>query len=215
MNNSIKLFGLISGLASVNRFSMVQLARNENVLEHTGMVALICYQLHRQLLQRGVTLSLGVILKSAVVHDLDEIVTGDIPRPTKYASKQIHSEFISLEHQGMKAICQHLENEHLLSDHAEAKLYDEGAVVALADLIAVVYKIWEEVLLRSNMNMIRQAKTVLGYLDKFRKERKIENILLLEFVHQLLDEQREIIVAVLGFEHTLHGLMPEELFNGN
>lgn len=212
----IKTFGIVSGLASINRFSMVRLSRPESVLEHTGQVAIFCYLIRNQIyLKLGIDLSLGELLSKAIVHDWDELITGDISRPTKYANNEIRAEFFRLERAGIKKISQFLDDKFLVDFHDQAKLDETGWVVSVADLACVVYKIWDEVLLQNNFLMVRQAINVQEYL-KTRKESflKINNSLA-RFLAQLIEQMETIAAEAAAYDRPIHGCLREEIFNGN
>lgn len=212
--NIIDLFGVISGLASVNRFSMVRLSRPENVLEHTGMVVLICYFLHNQIVHElDLKLDLGTLLGKAVSHDIDEIITGDIARPTKYSSEEFRQCLMKLEVQGVLKIAELLNDNSLVLHHATAKHGPEGMIVSIADLFAVVYKIWDEVLMQNNYLMVRQAINVQGYLEntvsKLKKDGSELALFLLGIVSQLQDVARQ----AAALDRPVHGTIREDIFN--
>jgi 5'-deoxynucleotidase YfbR-like HD superfamily hydrolase len=64
--------------SGVNRWHIVRTVRDQSLAEHTFDVVMIA---------RAIAKIAGVddyeIIKAALLHDLDEIVTGDIPTPTK------------------------------------------------------------------------------------------------------------------------------------
>src|SRR5262249_4960426 len=159
-------FAVFSGLSSVNRYSMVHLGNPESVLEHIGMVAMLSSFLAREINCRDhFCVEIQTVMGKALVHDIDELIVGDVPRPTKYASKQIRAMFKDIESRGVLRVvtemdwCKELSNE-IVRDHAYAKSGREGLIVGIADALAVVYKVWEEVIVRNNMGMVRQASTV-------------------------------------------------------
>lgn len=155
------LFSFASSLSGVNRFSMVKLSHPENVLEHTGMVCIFAYVLtqhiNARIAHRGGHLSLGTVLTRATVHDWDEVITGDIPRPTKYYSKELRECFVELERIGLRKIAAMLDTPNAITDHEHSKSGVEGAVVAVADLLAAVHRVWEEVFVYNNMHLVRPA----------------------------------------------------------
>lgn len=161
----LDIFSLTSGLASVHRFSTVRLLRRESVLEHTGMVVLFCYFLGNHF-----KVNLGQLLSKATVHDFDEFITGDISRPTKYSSEDMRNRFGELEKNGMSKLSALLANGKLFEDYVSAKQDFDGKIVAFADLAAVVYKVWDEVLLQNNYLMVRQAINIRNYLRSFMEK---------------------------------------------
>ena len=138
-------------------------------------------------------------LKKAVFHDVDEVVTGDIPRPTKYFSNESKDIFDKIASQGINQIISELDiknNEGSREIEAlwkNSKNDDEGRIVALADLAAVVYKIWEEVILLGNKKLVLQGKQVFGYIQDFSEsleQQEMDNhhrVVIGNIVCQLLD----------------------------
>jgi len=161
--NLVHLFSAISGLASVHRYSMTRLGSPESVLEHTGMVALTSNLVAREMnaLSPGV-IDVGEVTFRALVHDLDELVNGDVPRTTKYRDAKVRAMFKDLEEWGIDKIASGLEVSSALQTdishgHRDAKSGLEGLVVAIVDAMAVCFKVWEEVIVRGNCSMVGHA----------------------------------------------------------
>jgi 5'-deoxynucleotidase len=169
--NIIKTFAALSGLSSVHRFSMMKLGNPESVLEHVGFVTLLANLVARELNYiEPRTVEIHRVTIKALVHDLDELVVGDIPRPTKYHSPQIRDEFRRIEKWGVTKIVRDLQLSRglqleIIDNHQASKEGAEGLIVELCDVMAVAYKVWEEVLIRGNVSLVRQAKSVLNTLS--------------------------------------------------
>lgn len=72
--------------SSVWRYSSIPVSQYENIIEHTGYVAIFAAMIGRKL---GVGNDvLGAVAMKALVHDLDECVTGDVVRTFKYSSPE-------------------------------------------------------------------------------------------------------------------------------
>lgn len=166
-------------LSSIDRFTMEKLFSRESVLEHVGMVALFTLALTVELNARGADVDQAKALARAICHDLDEIVTGDVARPTKYANRRSVLMFGELSQLAIAKVANDLVHGDLekFSDAVRehftlAKTNDrEGAVVALADILAVVAKVRDEVVLRGNRGMVRQAHTARRQLVEYRDGR--------------------------------------------
>lgn len=163
MNNAklITAFTAIQQLASVTRYSKDKIVNRESVLEHTGFVAFFAYVLGQHLSEYHDEheIDFGLLLSRAVVHDWDEIFVGDIPRITKYASPEILNEFKTLELESIRklSVMLGLPTQNLIDHWSLSKDEDdvEGLVVRIADLIAVVYKCWQEIELFGNYSIVR------------------------------------------------------------
>ena len=156
----------------------------------------------------------GVALERATFHDVDEVVTGDIPRPTKYFSKESEKIFNEIAEQGIGQIIEELDiggiGLKIKANWESAKDGPEGSIVAIADLAAVVYKIWEEVVLLGNKKLILQGKQVSGYIDEFSESLNdncslsfSQKILCKNVISQLL----EILLEVKESEDPMAGTL--------
>ena len=175
----IKLFSISQSMSAIKRYSQLHLLKSESVMEHTGFVCLFTYILCEKInsvSDEEDKLNIGIALEKAVIHDIDEVVTGDIPRPTKYYSKESSKIFENIADDGIKQIISELDlgfQSRIELNWKTAKDDSEGAIVALADLASVVYKLWDEVILLGNKKLILQGKQVFAYVQNLSKE--IEN----------------------------------------
>ena len=174
--NVIKVFSISQSMASIRRYSQLHLVKPESVMEHTGFVCLFTYLLSEEINSvSGEKVDIGLALQRAVVHDIDEVVTGDIPRPTKYFSESSKDIFDEIAEIGIDQIIDELDIWDLPDEAitkfrenwTEAKSGREGIVLALADLASVVFKIWDEVILLGNKKLILQGDQVFTYLEQF------------------------------------------------
>lgn len=107
--------------SGVTRWHIVRTVRPQSLAEHTFDVCMIA---------RAIAKEAGYddyeIMKAAIVHDLDEIVTGDIPTPTKQKARENGWELNDLYRDvtGRE-----------ISD-------DESLIVQLADKMADLYWLW-------------------------------------------------------------------------
>ena len=172
--NVTKVFSALSGLSSVHRYSMDKLIQPESVLEHTAMVVFLANLLAREVNNLdGETFDVNWITLCALVHDLDELVIGDIPRPTKYRNERTVAIFKELGSWGIDNAVTGMElsvemGQEIHSAYARAKKGRDGLVVAMADCMCVCEKIWEELLVRGNHAMVGHAVRVLDQLKTLR-----------------------------------------------
>lgn len=174
-----KSFKILQQFSSVKRYSRDRLICPENDLEHTGFVALISYFLALEVRKLGVEINLEKLLVGAIVHDIDEALTGDVPRPTKHNNNSLLEEIKRLEFNSVKTIFEYLDQENsqnnIVKDWEDAKKDGtiEGDIVKLADTLSVVYKVWVEVVLMSNRSFLIVAEEIKQALE-FQLE-KLEN----------------------------------------
>lgn len=195
--NLIATFDMMSRMADVMRYSRIRLTTPESVLEHTAFVALMAFMIATEINVRSKSIPMDWVMAKALVHDgFDEIVTGDIPRPTKYYSPEIRAIFKKIGDEGAARVIVGLE----ISEPAaamitffrdRAKTGPTGVIVGLADTLAVVYKSWDEVLLRNNMSMCSVALSTLDDLNKISAEIEIEFAGMedtLDFLHKIVHD---------------------------
>lgn len=65
------------------RWNMVPTQRQQSLAEHTFMVAMIAEQIANEC-----GIGAGMVIHMALYHDLEEVMTGDIPAPTKRKLKE-------------------------------------------------------------------------------------------------------------------------------
>jgi 5'-deoxynucleotidase len=178
----VKLFSVAQGMSAIQRYSQLHLLKSESVMEHTGFVCLFTYILCNEINSVSLhndKLDVGVALQKAIVHDIDEVVTGDIPRPTKYYNKESEKIFNEISEAGIDQIIKELEikNNNMKKDWQNSKKEKEGLIVAFADLSSVIYKLWEEIVMIKNMKLFRQSEEVTSYLINFEKNIKEDSFL--------------------------------------
>lgn len=177
--------------SATSRFSQTHLIKDESVLEHTGFVCMMSYFIATQLISEGHKgIDLGTLMCKATAHDLDEIVTGDIPRPTKYYNEGIKEALSVIEKSNMRIIDEELKmNGRVYDDWSSSKEGKEGSIVELADALAIVYKAWQECMLFGNKTIIDHATNKPAHF------REIDNSLNnhfpeSEYLHSILSEAK-------------------------
>ena len=78
------LMDMLSKTSSTPRYSTVKVHRIQNVAEHEGNVTKIALVLSDYLKMIGVPIDTETVLRAAIMHDDDEIVSGDLPHSAKY-----------------------------------------------------------------------------------------------------------------------------------
>lgn len=175
MRNAKALAQFFSAMSAVNRFSQYRLVNPESILEHTAVVAITTMSLVKMI---GPHIDMAACLEKALCHDMDEILTGDIPMPTKYATEEIRDAINNVADINMKIID---------FDYGTA-FYGawsrESRIVKLADVIAVYYKAYQEVELFGNKSLIPAiqyldtglSKALDAFEDAFGEHTKIKNL---------------------------------------
>ena len=90
--SSVKFMNTIGKLASVKRYSDFRMVNEESVLEHTAFVGMMSYFIAESLMKENkLEIDVKILLEKALMHDIDEVATGDIAMPVKYYSESLRS----------------------------------------------------------------------------------------------------------------------------
>jgi len=95
---SYNFFAYISRMRYIGRWSLMRNSLPENIQEHSHMVAVIAHALG--LIRRDVfgrPCDPNAAAAVALYHDSSEILTGDLPTPIKYHSRDIRSAYRAVE----------------------------------------------------------------------------------------------------------------------
>lgn len=163
---------LMSDMSKISRYSQSHLAQNESVLEHTGFVAMLAFFIGNEIniaeyeedgegLPMQDSVNLGGLLSRALMHDVDEVITGDLPRPTKYNNEALRREIEKVERANMISITRNLGSSDLFYAWRDAK--DDtiaGAIIRLCDTIAVLHKIRQEFFVFGNSDILGHVKGI-------------------------------------------------------
>ena len=164
-----EMFAIPSGLSNVMRYSMTHSIKRESVLEHTGMAVMLAYFIGLHLKS---DVNMEMLLSRAVVHDIDEVATGDIPRPTKYYKQELTDLLKQLENESVKKITYSIDTSQsdIVCDWQHAKHGKEGFIVSIVDCLCVVAKIHEEVVVFNNNSF----KSYYDHIKKTILEKKYQ-----------------------------------------
>ena len=110
-------------------------------------------------------------LIKAVCHDLEEVITGDIPRPLKYYNEQTLSSMKDVADKVAKEFfdSQFHSSESYYAVWDRAKSGNEGYILKIVDTLVVASKVVKEVTLLNNMYMLKVAHEVSSYLIELRE----------------------------------------------
>lgn len=148
MNNS-HFFAHLSRLKLINRWPLMRNVRTENVSEHSLQVAFVAHALAIIKNKRfNGNVNPERIALLAMYHDASEVLTGDLPTPTKYYNPQITSEYKKIEKIAQNKLISMLPKE--LQDDFRSLIdddyYDESEkrIVKQADALCAYLKTIEE-----------------------------------------------------------------------
>ena len=91
-------FAMHSRMKYINRWALMRNTASENISQHSNDVAAIA---HALAVMKNIRFGGNVNAERAaflgLYHDMPEIITGDMPTPVKYHSKQMRDEFLKVE----------------------------------------------------------------------------------------------------------------------
>ena len=138
----------IGRVAAIQRYNTKQIIKAQNVMEHEGSVTFIAMVISDYLNDKGIKNNTEKVLRIAITHDKDEVVSGDINFIAKYKHGQLSEDLReSLDKLGdyvIKQLYERINNKKLSSKYYE--LYKEekerksleSQIVKLADWIDVI-----------------------------------------------------------------------------
>ena len=141
-------FALLSRMKYIVRWSLMRSTVQENVQEHSHMVAVLAHALG--FIRRDVFLKdcdPDALAAAALYHDAPEILTGDLPTPIKYHSANIKSAYDEVEDLAVEKLLQELPEalresyRSLLTASDDPEQY---ALVKAADKLSAYLKCIEE-----------------------------------------------------------------------
>ena len=141
-------FALISRLRNISRWTLMRNTTNENVQEHSHMVAVLAHALaiiRRDILGQSADPNKEAVL--ALFHDASEIFTGDLPTPIKYFDPDISLAYKRVETVASTKLLSALPKE-IRSSYIELLSHENGTdvspIVKAADKLAALIKCLEE-----------------------------------------------------------------------
>ena len=186
MSNKISQFILNRRLAQIKRYHATPLHQNETVAEHSFYVAMIARALCGLLEEKGAKINTLEVVEKALIHDIEEMFSGDIIQPFKYANTtlrnligQLNVKFVDAAFEGLSGnLANHFKV--LWSEyHKERKLEDK--IVKIADKLSLVAYCIEQIrlgntymleILKNGMDLLAGYK--FSWLKPILKDIKVE-----------------------------------------
>ena len=98
MSDQYPFFAYLSRMRYINRWGLMRNTFQENIQEHSHMVAVLAHAL--AVIRRDVfggDADPGLAAAAALYHDAPEILTGDLPTPIKYYNPDIRDAYREVE----------------------------------------------------------------------------------------------------------------------
>jgi 5'-deoxynucleotidase YfbR-like HD superfamily hydrolase len=174
-------------LSSIIRYNTKSTIRKQTVMEHSGAVALIAMTFSDYFNRTGIKNDTERVMRIAILHDADEVVSGDIPHDAKYnqgkLSDELRAALDKLTDYTLDRMFHMMNNDHmyekyrgLIKEEKERKTV-ESRIAKLADIAeAIIYcrneeKIGNKVLAEIHSREINKFHTYLNSIieEKGRK----------------------------------------------
>ncbi len=148
-------FAYISKIRWIQRWGLKRNVVKENVMEHSWEVATIAHALAviRNRFYHG-DLDVNAVVVAALYHDCSEVITGDMPSPIKYHSKEITHSYKTIERHAEQELLALLPEE---LKHAYASCLIEAnhppehtAIIKAADTVSAYIKCKMEIAAGNN-----------------------------------------------------------------
>jgi len=158
MSDQYPFFAYLSRMRYINRWGLMRNTFQENIQEHSHMVAVLAHAL--AVIRRDVfggDADPGLAAAAALYHDAPEILTGDLPTPIKYYNPDIRDAYREVEQFSAHKLL------HLLREG-----YDPGlrTLVKAADKLSAHIKCVEE-LKAGNAEFKQAAEQTLEALQGY------------------------------------------------
>ena len=168
-NRPWSFFAYLSRMRYIGRWGLMRNTFEENVQEHSHMVAVLAHAL--AVIRRDVfggEIDPGAVAAAALFHDAPEILTGDLPTPVKYYNPDIRDAYRQVEEISAKKLLSMLPPV-LQEAYAPLLLPRDAVVLQLvkaADKLAAYVKCVEE-LKGGNLEFKQASEQVLEALNAF------------------------------------------------
>ena len=190
---SYNFFAYMARMKLIRRWSLMKSVSEENIAEHSAVVAQIAHALAVIKNKRfGGTLNADRIATAALYHETSEVLTGDLPTPIKYYNPEIRNSYKSIEAIANEKLISMLPEELQEEYRALIELPDdsyEHVLVKAADKIAAYIKCIEE--MRSgNREFAKAEQTLRAEVEKYRKYEEVAYFLdsFIDTFRKTLDE---------------------------
>lgn len=161
---------MVSRAAYVQRYSSSRLCDPENLATHVYEVQMIGLMIiHKLKKWCSVEVDEHEFLMKALLHDVDETVLGDTPRPLKYASPEIHDSIEEVaDNTARNLMYSYFEGDtadRYYGYYKQSKKDLTGFIVKMADMLSVLKKVVLEVEYLHNLTMLKVVDNLVDYTE--------------------------------------------------
>lgn len=187
---------------NVIRYSGTYQINQELLSTHIVDVQMISMIIARNMINNGERINIGDLLKKGLIHDVDEVLVGDIPRLTKYSSQECHDSLNAVAESVVREISNKLDQtDYVLDLWKNAKDNTiEGYIIKLADMISVAKKTAQEISIYNNNSFLKVAIEMINYIHDLYNSVPVDLIYIPEnvkYVRNLLLNIEDYFVEVI------------------
>ena len=160
----------------VERYSGTKLSSPETLGQHITDMSMMCYLIANKLKSFGEEINVGLLLEKCLIHDIDEISTGDLPRNTKYAIPELKYYMDVVAKKAVEGYADTYHMDDLVERWENAKEGKEGAIVKICDMLCVARKAVIEIEIEGNKAALRVTKELVRHIDDMNASIDYESI---------------------------------------
>lgn len=143
-------FGLINRMSHINRWQIMRCQYPENLMQHSFQTAIIAQHLALICQKKFmVPVDTNKCILLALYHDMEEILLGDMPTPSKYKNERMLKAYLEIAAGAKETLLQSVPD--ILQDEIATCFEEynnssiEGLIVNAADIISAYMKVLEEI----------------------------------------------------------------------
>lgn len=192
--SNFHFFAIMSRMKYINRWSLMNNTRYENISEHSLTVSMLAHALavisNKKL---GNNINADRAAAIAMFHDCTEIITGDLPTPIKYSSRSMKTAYKNIEFEAAQQLLSTLPD-YMRDEYQELITPKENDIhmlklIKAADKLSALIKCIEEEQM-GNTEFSKAKTEISNILNKMELEEV--NIFIRDFLPSYslsLDEQ--------------------------
>lgn len=183
------------------RWCLVHQSKTESLSDHITEVSLLSYFLALKVESLGDIIDKGKMLEKVLLHDLDETLTGDIPRVTKYYTEEGLQAMRTIAIDAMEALFHSVDaKDEIIDLWKNCKKGKEGTLITISDMICCSKKVVTEVKLLGNMNFLKVAEEMKANLETLIRTANFS-----EFTPESVAYLKEVISDAYDVMHQISG----------
>lgn len=206
------VFNPLMRMNEVCRYSSVYQDTDEKLSDHIVDVMMMSYLIATNLVTNcNESIDMKLLLEKCLFHDIDEVITGDVPRNTKYATYSCKKELNTVAESAVDLISE-LSSASVKSLWKSAKSGNEGQILEVADMLSVAKKCIIEIELRSNLTFLKVITELETHLSNMIADLRADcsglnlesSLVLIDILQEAQDEVKYIRIKYDSYINKYH-----------